>query len=63
MSVQMTGPCYLLLEGSKDPVLFSEWHEEAEVMIRGKIQTPLAIFLMHICYFACLFSLTTLASP
>ncbi|KAK3120961.1 hypothetical protein QOZ80_8BG0644020 [Eleusine coracana subsp. coracana] len=31
----MTGPCYLLLEGSKDPVLFSKSHEEPEVMIKA----------------------------
>ncbi|TVU43467.1 hypothetical protein EJB05_09942 [Eragrostis curvula] len=31
----MTGACYLLLEGSKDPLLFSKWHEEPEVMIKA----------------------------
>nr|AAL73532.1 hypothetical protein S250_18C08.21 [Sorghum bicolor] len=36
MSVQMTnGACYLLFEGSKDPVLFTNWVEEPDVMIKA----------------------------
>ncbi|XP_062196351.1 uncharacterized protein LOC133899377 [Phragmites australis] len=31
----ITGACYLLLEGSKDPMLFSKWGEEPEVMIKA----------------------------
>jgi hypothetical protein len=47
MSVQMTnGACYLLFEGSKDPVLFTNWVEEPDVMIKGKVLTTLAILLM-----------------
>lgn len=47
MSVQMTnGACYLLFEGSKDPVLFTNWVEEPDVMIKGKILTTLAVLLM-----------------
>jgi hypothetical protein len=37
-SVQMTnGACYLLFEGFKDPVIFTNWVEEPGVMIKGKI--------------------------
>lgn len=44
MSVQMTnGDCYLLFEGSKDPMLFTKWLEEPDVMIKGKIRTTFAI--------------------
>ena len=38
MSVQMTnGACYLLFEGSKDPMLFTKCVEEPDLMIKGKI--------------------------
>ncbi|XP_006659803.3 uncharacterized protein LOC102707513 isoform X2 [Oryza brachyantha] len=29
------GACYLLFEGSKDPVLFLKWDEELEILIKG----------------------------
>ncbi|KAF8669869.1 hypothetical protein HU200_051045 [Digitaria exilis] len=36
VSVQMTnGDCYLLFEGSKDPMLFTKWVEEPDVMIKA----------------------------
>lgn len=37
------GDCYLLFEGSKDPMLFTKWLEEPDVMIKGKIRTTFAI--------------------
>ena len=31
------GACYLLFEGSKNPVLFANWVDEPGVMIKGAI--------------------------